>query len=61
MIKGTFTKIKKQIEDTVPLRRMGNTQDMVGVALFLSSNAGAWITGASIAVDGGVLILPSKF
>lgn len=61
MTKGTFSKFKKQIEDSVPLKRMGNTPDMVGVALFLSSMAGAWITGASIVVDGGVLILPSKF
>lgn len=39
----------------IPLRRKGAPQDMAGAALFLSSNAGAWITGTTVRVDGGFL------
>jgi NAD(P)-dependent dehydrogenase (short-subunit alcohol dehydrogenase family) len=34
---------------------MGNPTDMAGAAIFLSSKAGAWVTGAIIPVDGGSL------
>jgi NAD(P)-dependent dehydrogenase (short-subunit alcohol dehydrogenase family) len=39
----------------IPLRRKGAPGDMAGAALFLSSNAGAWITGTTVRVDGGFL------
>lgn len=30
-------------------------QDMAGLCIFLSSRAGAWVTGAIIPLEGGVL------
>ncbi|KAJ7221498.1 hypothetical protein GGX14DRAFT_353661, partial [Mycena pura] len=36
-----------------PTGRLGKTEDMVGVVLFLSSPAAAHVTGAQIIVDGG--------
>ena len=39
----------------VPLGRMGRDDDIGGVAVFLSSRAGAFITGAVLPVDGGLL------
>ena len=39
----------------IPLGRMGVPSDMAGPALFLSSPAGAWITGVVLPVDGGYL------
>ena len=36
-------------------QRMGRPADMAGVCLFLSSPAGAWITGIVVPVDGGYL------
>ena len=36
-----------------PLRRMANTQDIVGAIVFLLSDASTYITGQNIAVDGG--------
>lgn len=44
-----------QFESTIPRGRIGGTADMAGVALFLASPAGNWVTGAIIPVDGGVL------
>ncbi|KAF7353865.1 hypothetical protein MVEN_01072200 [Mycena venus] len=36
-----------------PTGRLGKTEDMAGVALFLASSAAAHVTGAQIIVDGG--------
>jgi NAD(P)-dependent dehydrogenase (short-subunit alcohol dehydrogenase family) len=40
----------------IPLRRAGDTADVGGLAIMLSSRAGAYITGAIIPLDGGLLI-----
>ena len=37
-----------------PLGRIGHPDDMAGVAIYLSSRAGAYVTGAVIPVDGGI-------
>jgi len=37
----------------VPLGRIGETDDIVGTALFLASDAAGWITGHTIVIDGG--------
>jgi NAD(P)-dependent dehydrogenase (short-subunit alcohol dehydrogenase family) len=38
----------------IPLRRVGSPADMAGTAIFLSSKAGAYLTGTVIQVDGGL-------
>lgn len=40
-------------EETFPLQRAGRPDDMAGVAIYLASRAGAYVTGAVIPVDGG--------
>lgn len=40
----------------IPLHRMGVPDDIANVALFLASSAAAYMTGASVVVDGGVLL-----
>jgi NAD(P)-dependent dehydrogenase (short-subunit alcohol dehydrogenase family) len=37
----------------VPLKRMGKTEEIASVVLFLSSEASSYITGTTIMVDGG--------
>ncbi|MBN9097562.1 MULTISPECIES: SDR family oxidoreductase [unclassified Pseudonocardia] len=37
-----------------PLGRIGRAEDMAGAAVYLSSRAGAWITGVILPVDGGI-------
>ena len=37
-----------------PLRRLGGSEDLKGIVAVLASDAGAFITGQIIAVDGGV-------
>jgi NAD(P)-dependent dehydrogenase (short-subunit alcohol dehydrogenase family) len=40
----------------VPLRRLGTTGDIASAAVFLASEQAGWITGHTIAVDGGILV-----
>ncbi len=46
--------VKEALANT-PLRRLGETSDIIGAALFLASDAASWITGHTIAIDGGYL------
>lgn len=39
----------------IPMRRMGQPQDIAGAIVFLSSRAGAYVTGIELPVDGGIL------
>ena len=41
----------------IPCGRLGQPEDIQGVALFLASDASAWITGALIPMDGGNLAM----
>lgn len=46
----------EKIENHTPLRRIGTPEDIAGVALFLASDASAYVTGQVIIADGGELI-----
>ncbi|MGA2036841.1 MAG: SDR family oxidoreductase, partial [Acidimicrobiales bacterium] len=43
----------------LPLRRIGEPDDIARAALFLVSDAADWITGHVLVVDGGAMVLPS--
>lgn len=47
------------IAKRMPLKRLGEPEDIAGAALFLCSDAASWITGAHLVVDGGALTGPS--
>ncbi|AKP60615.1 Putative short chain dehydrogenase/reductase [Mycobacteroides abscessus subsp. abscessus] len=40
---------------SIPLRRVGEPEDIVGAALYLASEASAYCTGTTIRLDGGIL------
>jgi NAD(P)-dependent dehydrogenase (short-subunit alcohol dehydrogenase family) len=47
------TETGKALISRIPLKRLGQTEDLDGAMLLLASPAGAYLTGAVIAVDGG--------
>jgi NAD(P)-dependent dehydrogenase (short-subunit alcohol dehydrogenase family) len=54
MMAATLEAFGEQIAANAPLKRIGRPDDMAGAAIFLSSRAGAYLTGAVIPVDGGI-------
>ncbi len=46
---------EKRSSSTTPLRRLGEPDDIAGAAVFLSGQAGSWMSGQAIIVDGGAL------
>jgi NAD(P)-dependent dehydrogenase (short-subunit alcohol dehydrogenase family) len=54
MMAATLAASGDEIAAAAPLGRIGRPDDMAGVAVFLSSRAGAYVTGAVIPVDGGI-------
>lgn len=63
LIKTDFAKalwedpeLLKRRTATTPLRRIGEPDEIAGAAIFLASQAGSFVTGQAIVVDGGVTI-----
>jgi NAD(P)-dependent dehydrogenase (short-subunit alcohol dehydrogenase family) len=54
MMAATLKASGDEIAARAPLRRIGRPDDMAGVAVYLASRAGAYVTGAVIPVDGGL-------
>ncbi len=44
----------EEVKIRTPMQRWGTTADMAGLALFLASKAGGYLTGAVIPIDGGL-------
>ena len=48
--------VKEEISKNIPLKRIGNAEDVANVVEFLSSDKSSYITGKVINVDGGMLM-----
>lgn len=54
MVENMAETAKKQIEDKIPLGRLGNPSEIAELAAFLASDRASYITGQVICVDGGM-------
>ena len=52
---GSLENAEAGAAKTIPAARLGRPEEMAWAAAFLASNRAAYITGAALAVDGGVL------
>ena len=49
-------KAEAALKRATPLGRIGEPDDIAGAAVFLASQAGAYVTGQTIVVDGGTVV-----
>jgi len=56
MMAETLKNFRDAIVAACPLGRIGEPADMAGIAIYLASRAGAYVTGTVIPVDGGILL-----
>ncbi len=54
MMARTLESMGEKIRQGVPLKRIGQAEDMAGAAIFLASRAASYVTGVIIPVDGGI-------
>ena len=45
---------RDKLTQSIPLKRAGKPEEVAGVAVFLASPAGAYITGSTVTIDGGL-------
>ena len=57
MTNGFSDKVKESILQTIPMKKMGSTNDVANLVLFLSSGLSDYITGQVINVDGGMVMI----
>lgn len=50
----------KNMEEAIPLGRLGTPQDIANAALFLASDEASYITGTTIIIDGGQTLSEGK-
>ena len=48
--------VKDQVAERVPLGRLGTSEDVAKVCLFLASDLSSYVTGTVLSVNGGLLI-----
>ena len=57
MTRATLDTTGELIRDWTPTKRLGNEEDLKGLAVLLASEASRHITGQAIAVDGGATVI----
>lgn len=56
MTKAVPEKVLKLMEERVPLRRLGDPSDVANAYLYLASDAGRYVNGAVLSIDGGLTL-----
>lgn len=51
---GTSDQVRKAMAQAMPLKRLGQPQELANAVLFLASDESAFMTGAELVIDGGM-------
>lgn len=51
---------KKKLECSIPMKRLGRSEEVGYLVLFLSTNESDYITGQNIIIDGGNILQEMK-
>ena len=54
---GTRAAFREALAAATPLRRLARPEDVAGPVLFLASDAASYVTGVTLPVDGGYLVV----
>ena len=52
----TKSEVRKHVANASPVKREGTSEDVANLAIFLASDWSAYMTGASVDINGGMLI-----
>lgn len=55
--KSMSEEARQRLKDAIPMQRLGDVDDVADCALFLASDMSSYITGSTIHINGGSLIL----
>jgi 3-oxoacyl-[acyl-carrier protein] reductase len=55
--KGMSEELQRRVAQSLPLRRIGEPEDVADATLFLASDCASWITGQVIDVNGGKIMI----
>ena len=59
LARGLWESRESEIVNHIPMKRLGEPDDIATVILTLASDASAWMTGQTIVVDGGTINQPT--
>ncbi len=57
MTDGLAEAQKTKLRDAIPLGRLGQPEDIAAAAVYLAADEAAWVTGATLHVNGGMAML----
>lgn len=60
LARAVWEKQEVSLAAELPLRRLGEPEDIADAVLFLASSRASWITGHTLVVDGGALAMPPR-
>jgi NAD(P)-dependent dehydrogenase (short-subunit alcohol dehydrogenase family) len=58
LAKALWENFEEQLSAKLPMRRIGEPEDIAKAVLFLAGDDSSWMTGQTIVVDGGALVAP---
>jgi len=55
-----YPEFLERSKTTHPIGRVGNVEEVAELVLYLLSDAASWITGSSVAIDGGRALMSAR-